>query len=316
MVNSEVIIVGGGPAGTACAWKLKQAGRSVLILEKKAFPREKLCAGWITPQVLRLLEVRPADYPFGLLEFRRLHFHFRRLCLPLKTRQYSIRRYEFDHWLAQRCGADIHLHRVERIARSGDEYVIDERYRCRYLIGAGGTQCPVYRILFASQTPRAASAHISTLEEEFRYPIADSRCHLWFFDDGLGGYAWYVPKPDGYLNVGIGGKLEGLKRNDTNIRRHWNGLVRKLDRLGLVRNREFQPKSWGYYLRQPQQTIQRENARLIGDAAGLATVDMGEGIGPAIHSGILAAQSLIDGTPLRLDPIGRWSFRNLLFPGC
>jgi flavin-dependent dehydrogenase len=41
------------------------------------------------------------------------------------------------------------------------------------------------------------------------YPFSDERCHLWFFEDGLPGYAWYVPKADGYLNVGIGGSAHG-----------------------------------------------------------------------------------------------------------
>jgi menaquinone-9 beta-reductase len=315
MQSSEVIIVGGGPAGSACAWQLKRSGRSVIILDRQAFPRNKLCAGWITPHVLRLLQIAPTAVPIEMLTFKRLHFYIHGRHLPIPTRQYSIRRIEFDHWLFERSGAERYRHRVTRIEREGDQFVIDGAYRCRFLVGAGGTRCPVRNALFAAEEPRTRTAQISTLEEEFAWEVSDPRCHLWFFENGLGGYAWYVPKPGGYLNVGIGGKLDGLKHRRTGIRPHWERLLEKLDRLGLVRGRPFKPGGWTYFLRQRRQKVQDGNALLIGDAAGLATVDMGEGIGPAIQSGLLAAHAILNGTPYRVDRIGRWSFRDILFPG-
>ncbi len=45
MRTCDVLIVGGGPAGSSAAWKLKQAGADVLVLDKERFPRLKLCAG-------------------------------------------------------------------------------------------------------------------------------------------------------------------------------------------------------------------------------------------------------------------------------
>ena len=58
MREVETIIVGGGPAGSSCAWRLHRAGRECLVLDRKAMPRLKLCAGWITPKVLSDLELR------------------------------------------------------------------------------------------------------------------------------------------------------------------------------------------------------------------------------------------------------------------
>ena len=52
METCDVLIVGGGPAGSSCAWKLGQSGLNVVILDKARFPRHKVCAGWITPPVL------------------------------------------------------------------------------------------------------------------------------------------------------------------------------------------------------------------------------------------------------------------------
>ncbi len=68
------------------------------------------------------------------------------------------------------------------------------------------------------------------LEHEFAYDWRDPDCHLWFFDKGMPGYSWYVPKANGFLNVGIGGMAERIKRSGIDIRQHWNHLISKLDR--------------------------------------------------------------------------------------
>ena len=96
VVEKEVIIVGGGPAGSTCAWQLGRAGIDCLVLDREPFPRLKLCAGWLTPEVLGDLELVPEAYPHGLLRFERLRMRFFGAGFTLRTRQYSIRRYEFD----------------------------------------------------------------------------------------------------------------------------------------------------------------------------------------------------------------------------
>ena len=52
MMTCDVLIVGGGPAGSTCAWRLRQAGLDVMVVDLATFPRDKVCAGWITPQVV------------------------------------------------------------------------------------------------------------------------------------------------------------------------------------------------------------------------------------------------------------------------
>ena len=53
----DAVVVGGGPAGSTCAWKLREAGLDVVVLDRAAFPRTKLCAGWVTPEALADLEI-------------------------------------------------------------------------------------------------------------------------------------------------------------------------------------------------------------------------------------------------------------------
>jgi flavin-dependent dehydrogenase len=308
MITSKVIIIGGGPAGSTCGWKLKKQGVDCLNLDKQKFPRTKLCAGWITPQVIKDLEIDVDAYPHSLVKFDQFHVHIKNKYLKVKVNQYGIRRYEFDNWLLKRSGVSVHTHEVKNITRDGDSYVIDNQFRCKYLIGAGGTHCPVYRTFFKQVSPRARDLLIVTLEQEFAYDYHDQNCHLWFVQNNLPGYSWYVPKGNGYLNVGIGGFAEKLKANHDNIKNHWQFFVQELERLSLVKDDDLKPGGYVYYIRNGLKTVQLENAFLVGDAAGLATRDMGEGIGPAVQSGILAARSIIEGKSFSLTAVKKNSF--------
>ena len=59
MTACDVLIVGGGPAGSTCAWKLRRPGLDVVVWDRQTFPRDKVCAGWITPQVVDGAAARP-----------------------------------------------------------------------------------------------------------------------------------------------------------------------------------------------------------------------------------------------------------------
>ena len=302
MQTCDVLIVGGGPAGSAAARRLKRAGADVLVLDKERFPRLKLCAGWITPEVVRDLEMDVAAYPHRFLTFERLHIHVKGLYVKVPCIQHSIRRFELDAWLLERSGAPVVQHTVRNIRREAGEYVVDDAFRCRYLIGAGGTRCPVYRTFFREANPRAAELQTVTLEHEFPFDWQDADCHLWFFEKGLPGYSWYVPKRDGWLNVGVGGMAERLKRSGKDIRHHWSQFTSMLDKK-LATGAQYDPTGYSYFLRGNVDVPRIEDAFITGDAAGLATRDMAEGIGPAIRSGIRAADAILEGVDYQLDDV-------------
>ncbi len=312
MIETQVLIVGGGPAGAACAWQLQRHHIPYLVLDKAAFPRPKPCAGWVTPEVFHLLETQPEDYPHSLTTFTSFNISLRGVKFTLPTRQYAIRRVEFDAWLLERSGADLLQHQAQQVRQVQGGYLVDDRFYARFIIGAGGTHCPVRRSLFTGDDLSSKSGLIITREEEFSYSYQDPRCRLWFFEDGLPGYAWFVPKTDGILNVGIGGSAARLKAKGQTLNQHWSRLVEKLDRERLVTGHTFQPLGYSYRLRGKSPKLQRGNAFLVGDALGLATRDMGEGIGAAIHSGILAAEAIIHNQPYRVSAIPRCSLPSIL----
>jgi flavin-dependent dehydrogenase len=310
LIKEEVIVVGGGPGGSSCAARLKDKGFSPLILDKEDFPREKLCGGWITPEVLGDLEFGPENYPHSILTFDTLRVHLRKLHFGLGVVQHSIRRYEFDNWLLARSGARVIKHRVKKVRQQDGGYRVDDQYWCRYLVGAGGTQCPVYRNLFRPMGERPKRFQVAALEREFPYEWSDGNCHLWFFDHGLPGYSWYVPKANGHLNVGIGAVARQLKHRNMDLHQQWQYFLAALHDNALLDGAELKPKGYSYFLRSESPATRLDNAFLVGDAVGLATHDLCEGIGPAVRSGLLAADAIAGMGEYEFHTVGRYSAPN------
>lgn len=307
MQRYDVVIVGGGPAGSACATKLVQAGVKVAVLDRETFPRTKLCAGWITPEVVEDLNFDIEAYPHRFNTFNHIVVHMKGLTFKLNSPQHSIRRFEFDDFLLRNSGADVVNHNVKNIEKRNGAYIFDDAFESEYLVGAAGTRCPVYRSFFREANPRARELQAATFEHEFPYEWEDPRCHLWFFRKGLPGYAWYVPKANGYLNCGIGGVADKLKARGEDIKSYWNDFVALLERKGFVRGTEYAPKGYSYFLRGNVDVVRVDNAFIAGDSVGLATRDLCEGIGPAIRSGHRAADAIVNGSEYTLESIGAYS---------
>src|SRR5262249_45588769 len=157
-----------------------------------------------------------------------------------------------------------------------------------------------------AQAPRPRGPQAVTREQDSPFEWSDPACHLWFLEQGLPGYAWYVPKAGGQLNVGVGGIASRLHARGDDIRRHWNHLVATLERTGLVPRRDWEPGGYSYYLR-ADRAPRRGDAVLVGGAAGLATRDLCEGIGPAVRSGLRAAEAIAKGVPYELADVQRYS---------
>ncbi|MBD3672534.1 MAG: FAD-dependent oxidoreductase, partial [Planctomycetaceae bacterium] len=209
----DVLIVGGGPAGSACARQLVRAGYDVVILDRAEFPRSKTCGGWITPQIVEELEISLEEYG-SQYELQPIEGFRTGLvgddstvdtCYE-RTVSYGIRRIEFDNYLLQRSGARLHLgESVDSFERQAEGWLINGRYRATLLIGAGGNFCPVARHF--NQESKDPEHIVRAQETEFlmsceqaeKCRVQSNRPELYFFPD-LQGYAWCFRKHD-YLNV-------------------------------------------------------------------------------------------------------------------
>jgi len=315
----DVVIVGGGPAGSTCARFLTRGGARVAVVDRAEFPRVKLCAGWLSTPIWDVLALSPRDYPRGLWPWSTCHVHYRGEDHAVSCRGWFIRRYELDDFLLRTSGAELHLGTsVKAIERGDDGLWSVAGLRARRLVGAGGTHCPVARVV-APPRPRGP---VGVQEHEFQTDaaaVADTRIggdgepELLLHDD-LRGYAWNVPKSD-WLNVGVG------TLDPTEVRAAWQRARDHFRGAGHVpassRDALDQMKGHSYYLFDPRHidgaaradADGRGGAYLVGDSLGLAQPLTAEGILPAVLSGRLLAEALLDGAPasyperLRAHPI-------------
>jgi geranylgeranyl reductase family protein len=300
MEHCDVLIVGGGPGGSSCAKRLSSAGLDVLLLDKAVFPRDKVCAGWITPAVLEEVGLDPAEYRQGRVLQPITAFRVGRYGGPMieidyrAPVSYGIRRCEFDHYLLGRCGARLQLgESVRSIARDRGGWVINDRYRASMLVGAGGHFCPVaQRLVGESEAPRPV-----VTAQEIEFPLDEGqqaeclveghRPELYFCRD-LMGYGWCFRKGS-YLNVGLG------REDRHRLPEHVAAFCEYLKEQGRIpRNLpgKFRGHAYLLHAHSPRNPVD-DGMLLVGDAAGLAYTESGEGIRPAIESGLLAADVIL-----------------------
>jgi geranylgeranyl reductase family protein len=297
MIRCDALIVGGGPAGSTCARLLRLAGWDVLLLDRAAFPRDKVCAGWITTEVFGLLHLDPSEYRdagFTLQEisgFRTGVLHDRQV----ETRypgivSYSVRRCEFDTFLLRRAQVRVlEQTPLTRLRRAGDGWIANEDIRTPLVIGAGGHFCPVARHLQgdAGTTPPVVAKEAEYRLEGRPTSVAPEVPELFFCRD-LEGYGWCVRKGD-YVNVGIG------RRDSYDFGRQVSAFAAYLEQSDRAPGASRAKWRGHAYLASGtgSRPLADAGVLLIGDAAGLAYPESGEGIKPAIESACLAARTVI-----------------------
>jgi flavin-dependent dehydrogenase len=316
LTDCDVLIVGGGPAGSSCASRLVRAGLEVVVLDRARFPRDKVCAGWVTPEAMQALEVDLRDYGAGrtlqpITGFRTSVMGRGEVLTRYPgTVSYGIRRCELDEYLLRRSGARLEtgtpLVDLRRLP-GGQGWIANGSVRARAVVGAGGHFCPVARTLAG---PHAAEPVVAAQEIELGLDEReDAECDVvaeipeLFFTPDLKGYGWCFRK-QGFLNVGLGrldrGRLSG----------HVASFMEFLTaRRRIPRRAASRWKGHAYLLYQSApRPLLDDGVLLVGDAAGLAYAPSGEGIRTAIESGLMAAEVLVEAdgryTRDRLEPYG------------
>ncbi len=297
MDSCDVLIAGGGPAGSSCAWGLRSSGMNVIILDKSVFPRNKVCGGWITPLVFQALEIDPKTYGqgrtlqpitgfrVGCIEKREVGLAYDRIV------SYGIRRCEFDEFLLRRSGAGVREGvAIASVQHSGGSWIINGEIKARVLVGAGGHFCPVSRFLGNGNGDRPVVAQELEFEMDAKQAascaIQPEVPELYFCPDLL-GYGWCFRKGN-FLNIGLG------RLDQHALPEHVGRFFKFLRGTGrLAFDPPNQLRGHAYLLWDHSRQKRVDDAvMLIGDAAGLAYSQSGEGIRPAVESGLLAAQAI------------------------
>ena len=303
----DVAVVGGGPAGSAAAKRCAERGLKTLLLEKRQLPRNKVCTGMIMSEMAKSLIRQefgepPADVLTTPPYLRGLKFRTPGTeTVTLEHRMPFAWRSHFDYWLnraARGAGAELWVKaKVNSIAEEQGEYRLSlERegetrlLRTRFLIGADGTLSPVRKALFP-ELPMRLQLNIrlcypGTLDLEPEY------VHLFYLPDLTG------------FDVNFKGDFFLLEITPRPAQGYIADMLRQAE-AWLARDYGFMPGSrplWRDGCYEPAMgrrpfpgpfPLAKDNALIVGNAAGLIIPVTGEGIGTAIKSGLTAADAVV-----------------------
>lgn len=296
MKRVDVLIVGGGPAGSSLAYALAESDLEILIMDKKDFPRQKTCAGWVTPAVMEMLHIDLTDYARGRV-LQKIH-GFEIACLgekPVRSDyhgdvvSYGIRRIEFDDYLLQRCGVELLLGQpFKKMQKIDNSWIVNDCIEAKIVIGAGGHFCPVARATGSKGISELAVAaqevEFEMTEKQSRECTVDATIPELFFTPDLMGYGWVFRKGN-YLNIGLG------REDKSRLSSHVNAFcdyLKQTNRVPFDIAEKFNGHAYLLYPHAVRKMV-ADHVLLIGDSAGLAGAQSGEGIRPAVESAIIAA---------------------------
>jgi geranylgeranyl reductase family protein len=310
--SCDVLVVGAGPAGSACAQRLAEGGRAVCLVDQHAFPREKVCGDGLIPDALQALralgvldEVMAQAQPVRHVTCiaprgGRVDVPGTMAVLPRRT---------LDHILvrsAQRAGARLlpparfEAPLVEAGQVVGARLVTASgvhEIRARQVILATGaaTQAMLAAELCDRRSPSGIALRGYVRHEGLRERIATLQI-VWH-RRLAGGYGWIFPAPDGRYNIGagyIGHRGEGAQ----NLRALFDAFCEvHADARDLVAGGSWDGELKGAPLRCSLTGARWSRPGLLatGEAIGSTYAFTGEGIGKAMAFGMLAAEAVLAG---------------------
>ncbi len=306
MIRSDVVIVGGGPAGSVTAHRLAEKGVKVTLLDRATFPREKSCGDGVGARGLAVLERS------GLAEWSSRYLAPEVLRMsPPNGRVLEVRppaddgfcfgrtmpRTELDTVLIQtavKAGVQLFENkRVEQVDCNTNEVVVSSngtRFSAEMLILADGSHAPITRQMGLIERP----PDLHAIRQYYRGDADVSKVMEFHFQEWIvPGYTWIFPMNDGYANVGTGTFSYRLKDDKVDLRSFLDRFMVE-QRLAGKRLAQAQPE--GVVKGHPLRTelgrwrTHAERVLVVGDAAGLVNPLSGEGISSGMESGELAAR--------------------------
>lgn len=315
----DVLVIGAGPAGSACAQRLAQAGRDVLLVDQQTFPRDKVCGEGLIP------DAHAALAQLGVLNEVLAHAHpvERIACIgprggrvEVPGRLAVLSRRVLDELLCQsarRAGARFAAPwRFEALLREG-ELVVGARLvqgeqtvdlRARWVVLATGA---VPQALIAAGLCERRSPSAVALRGLVHHPGLVGRLttmDMVWHPRLPSGYGWIFPGPNGVFNIGVG-VMRGRHRSvwpwgrpaEPNLRAMFQAFCELHGPAGeLMAGGTVVGELKGAPLRFSLEGAAWHAPGLLvtGEAVGSTYALTGEGIGKALETGMLAAQAIVD----------------------
>ena len=305
----DVIVAGAGPAGATAAKVLGQAGASVLLIDKSAFPRDKPCGGGISARALaRFPYLRSALDRIPTSWVNKVHFESPsgfvvdyRSPDPLYL---MIRRCEFDNLLFSLARPHVEIatglaRKIEIHPDSVNVSTDSHEYRARMIIGCDGANSIVARASGLRTGSVQSDYAIDMMEETPQQELGTAerdRMYIYYRIRSHYGYGYVFPKTS-HLNVGVGFKLDYYLSNLRGEHyAHHQAFVDDLKSKHLLTGQSNRAKFRAFPLpiSGPLARTYADQVLLAGDAGGFVNALTAEGIYYAMVSGELAAHAALD----------------------
>ncbi len=316
MKTVDVVVVGAGPAGSAAAITLADAGIDVMVVDKARFPRDKICGDGLTTGALRHLEELGLEVDSVASWKTAQHCWIRspsgrttRFSLPEGPGSYMAvaTRKDLDSALvdlARKAGADVldgHGVTAAREVADSVEVEVDGvgTVRARWAIAADGMWSPMRKHLGLSVDRYRGEWHAFRQYVSNVGPLASRDLYISFDADLVPGYFWSFPLPDGRANIGFGIQRGG-DYSIQDMKQLWVELLERphIDALlGPDVTADEPHRAWPIPARVDSMPPTSSRTMFVGDAVAACDVMSGEGIGQALATGRRAADSVIGSGP-------------------
>jgi geranylgeranyl reductase family protein len=311
----EIIIVGGGPAGSSAATMLGKAGRKILLIDKGHFPREKTCGDGMTFKCLPVLKKLGIAADFAAQSVRtsgyRIFFSdgteisVRKRLPDEQAVVYLMPRFVFDNLLLEHAKNHSSV-RVAETTTVSQALVQGQRVIGVETVANGKTASRFYAplVIDASGVDSRLAAQFNGAPRNFQEHALTVRGYYdgvaglddlveFVFDDRiLPGYFWIFPIGPRAANVGCGTFQHLIVQQDINLRELFMDFVEHHPAGRRLKTAKLRgPLKGGKIpLGFDQHSRVRDGIMFCGDAAGFCDPLTAEGISFALESGMMAGE--------------------------